>query len=213
MVRSDAADAGAAITGNGFVLMLPPRPGRDLHGAPSACASLEGWRSSRPADRLTSRTPCASSVERRHCCAGMPYSAALSEKRAPVTALLQISGMTRRDKLRRAQPSCPAPGVKFRLAQFHIMASQPPCVGRKLRPQQAGYIARGIGDVSRGRSWPLSGPSEPPCRTAAIDRSCTTCAARGRSGSSVTADKPVRVKASRSAWPVPCETAAGRSGI
>jgi hypothetical protein len=62
-------------------------------------------------------------------------------------------------------------------------------------------------------SWPLSGPSEPPCRTAAIDRSCTTCAARGRSGSSVTADKPVRVKASRSAWPVPCETAAGRSGI
>ncbi len=151
MVRSDAADAGAAITGNGFVLMLPPRPGRDLHGAPSACASLEGWRSSRPADRLTSRTPCASSVERRHCCAGMPYSAALSEKRAPVTALLQISGMTRRDKLRRAQPSCPAPGVKFRLAQFHIMASQPPCVGRKLRPQQAGYIARGIGDVSRGR--------------------------------------------------------------
>ncbi len=190
--------------------MLPPRPGSDLHGAPSACASLEGWRSSRPADRLTSRTPCASSVERRHCCAGMPYSAALSEKRAPVTALLQIPGMTRRDKLRRAQPSCPAPGVKFRPAQFHIMASQPPCVGRKLRPQQAWVHSEG----NRGCiSWPLSGPSEPPCRTAAIDRSCTTCAARGRSGSSVTADKPVRVKASRSAWPVPCETAAGRSGI
>jgi hypothetical protein len=156
--------------------LLPNRwPGRDLHGAPSACASLEGWRSSRPADRLTSRT-----------------------------------GMTRRDKLRRAQPSCPAPGVKFRPAQFHIMASQPPCVGRKLRPQQAWVHSEG----NRGCiSWPLSGPSEPPCRTAAIDRSCTTCAARGRSGSSVTADKPVRVKASRSAWPVPCETAAGRSGI
>ena len=41
--------------------------------------------------------------------------------------------------------------------------------------------------------WPLSGPSESPCRTAAIDRSCTTCVARDRSGSSVTADKPVRV--------------------
>ena len=110
-----------------------------------------------------------------------------------------IPGMTRRDKLRRAQPSCPAPGVKFRPAQFHIMASQPPCVGRKLRPQQAWVHSEG----NRGCiSWPLSGPSEPPCRTAAIDRSCTTCAARGRSGSSVTADKPVRVKASRSAWPV-----------
>jgi hypothetical protein len=106
--------------------------------------------------------------------------------------------------------ACPAPGVKFRPAQFHIMASQPPCVGRKLRPQQAWVHSEG----NRGCiSWPLSGPSEPPCRTAAIDRSCTTCAARGRSGSSVTADKPVRVKASRSAWPVPCETAAGRSGI
>ena len=55
----------------------------------------------------------------------------------------------------------------------------------------AGKIAWG----NRGCiSWPFSGPSEPPCRTAAIDRSCTTCAARGRSGSSVTAAKPVRVK-------------------
>src|SRR5262249_47516939 len=55
----------------------------------------------------------------------------------------------------------------------------------------------GENSVGRGGciSWPLSGPSEPPCRTAAIDRSCTTCAALGRSGSSVTADKPVRVKA------------------
>jgi hypothetical protein len=43
------------------------------------------------------------------------------------------------------------PTGQFGPAQFHIMASQPPCVGRKLRPQQAGYIARGIGDVSRGR--------------------------------------------------------------
>jgi hypothetical protein len=80
--------------------------------------------------------------------------------------------------------ACPAPGVKFRPAQFHIMASQLLCVGRKLRPQQAWVHSEG----NRGCiSWPLSGPSEPPCRAAAIDRSCTTCAARGRSGSSVTA--------------------------
>jgi hypothetical protein len=90
----------------------------------------------------------------------------------------------------RAQPSHRAglqpPG------SFHIIASQLPCVGRKLRPQQTWVHSEG----NRGCiSWPLSGPSEPPCRTAAIDRSCTTCAARGRSGSSVTADKPVRVKA------------------
>jgi hypothetical protein len=51
-------------------------------------------------------------------------------------------------------------------------------------------------------SWPLSGPSEPPCRTAAIDLSCTTCAARGRSGSSVTADSLLE-SFRRSAWPVP----------
>jgi hypothetical protein len=78
--------------------------------------------------------------------------------------------------------------VKFRPAQFHIVASQLPCVGRKLRPQQAWVHSVG----NRGCIyWPFSGPSEPPCRTAAIDRSCTICAARGRSGSSVTADKPV----------------------
>jgi hypothetical protein len=81
-----------------------------------------------------------------------------------------------------------APRVKFRPAQFHIVASQLPCVGRKLRPQQAWVHSVG----NRGCIyWPFSGPSEPPCRTAAIDRSCTICAARGRSGSSVTADKPV----------------------
>jgi hypothetical protein len=60
----------------------------------------------------------------------------------------------------------------------------------KLRRQSAWET--GVGN-RRCISWPLSGPSEAPCRTAAIDRSCTTCAARGRSGSSVTADKPVRV--------------------
>src|SRR5437016_1886103 len=72
--------------------------------------------------------------------------------------------------------------------QFHIVASQLPCVGRKLRPQQAWVHSVGNQGCIY---WPFSGPSEPPCRTAAIDRSCTICAARGRSGSSVTADKPV----------------------
>jgi hypothetical protein len=70
----------------------------------------------------------------------------------------------------------------------------------KLAPTtRAGEIAWG----NRGCiSWPLSGPSEPPCRTAAIDLSCTTCAARGRSGSSVTADSLLE-SFRRSAWPVP----------
>jgi hypothetical protein len=105
-------------------------------------------------------------------------------------------GMT--DPLSVAALSRTAPRVKFRPAQFHIVASQLPCVGRKLRPQQAWVHSVG----NRGCIyWPFSGPSEPPCRTAAIDRSCTICAARGRSGSSVTADKPVRVKAAGSgAW-------------
>ncbi len=67
---------------------------------------------------------------------------------------------------------------------FHALVE----IGRKLRPQQAWVHSVG----NRGCIyWPFSGPSEPPCRTAAIDRSCTICAARGRSGSSVTADKPV----------------------
>src|SRR6266699_3503407 len=93
------------------------------------------------------------------------------------------------DPLSVAALSRTAPRVKFRSAQFHIVASQLPCVGRKLRPQQAWVHSVG----NRGCIyWPFSGPSEPPCRTAAIDRSCTICAARGRS--SVTADKPVRVK-------------------
>jgi hypothetical protein len=90
--------------------------------------------------------------------------------------------------IERGSLSRKAPRVKFRPAQFHIVASQLPCVGRKLRPQQAWVHSVG----NRGCIyWPFSGPSEPPCRTAAIDRSCTICAARGRSGSSVTADKPV----------------------
>jgi hypothetical protein len=102
------------------------------------------------------------------------------------------------DPLSVAALSRTAPRVKFRPAQFHIVASQLPCVGRKLRPQQAWVHSVG----NRGCIyWPFSGPSEPPCRTAAIDRSGTICAARGRSGSSVTADKPVRVKAAGSgAW-------------
>src|SRR5258707_7035745 len=88
----------------------------------------------------------------------------------------------------RVSAHLPAPRVKFRPAQFHIVASQLPCVGRKLRPQQAWVHSVG----NRGCIyWPFSGPSEPPCRTAAIDRSCPICAARGRSGSSVTAGKPV----------------------
>src|SRR5260370_41200479 len=44
-------------------------------------------------------------------------------------------------------------------AQFHIVASQLPCVGRKLRPQQAWVHSVG----NRGCIyWPSSGPSEPP---------------------------------------------------
>jgi hypothetical protein len=109
-------------------------------------------------------------------------------------------GHRRPPKVARTVDHCPPQGsiergsplshgpVKFRPAQFHIVASQLPCVGRKLRPQQAWVHSVG----NRGWIyWPFSGPSEPPCRTAAIDRSCTICAARGRSGSSVTADKPV----------------------
>src|SRR6266566_9938329 len=115
------------------------------------------------------------------------------------------------DPLSVAALSRTAPRVKFRPAQFHIVASQLPCVGRKLRPQQAWVHSVG----NRGCIyWPFSGPSEPPCRTAAIDRSCTICAARGRSGSSVTADKPVCVKAAGRSGPRRYETAvAGGTAI
>ena len=112
------------------------------------------------------------------------------------------------DPLSVAALSRTAPRVKFRPAQFHIVASQLPCVGRKLRPQQAWVHSVG----NRGCIyWPFSGPSEPPCRTAAIDRSCTICAARGRSGSSVTADSPFE-QSHRSAAPVPFANGDGQDG-
>jgi hypothetical protein len=67
--------------------------------------------------------------------------------------------------------------------------------------------ASGFRRISSGDGRCPSGSIADSCtatndvHAAAIDRSCTICAARGRSGSSVTADKPVRVKAAGSgAW-------------
>ncbi len=57
------------------------------------------------------------------------------------------------DPLSVAALSRTAPRVKFRPAQFHIVASQLPCVGRKLRPQQAWVHSVG----NRGCIyWPLA---------------------------------------------------------
>src|SRR5215471_13479052 len=81
--------------------------------------------------------------------------------------------------------------VKFTPAHFTLLPHNVHALA-----ESCGHNRRGENSVGESGciSWPFSGPSEPPYGTAAIDRSCTTCAARGRSGSSVTADKPVRVK-------------------